>query len=366
MNVAGQDNVAGRRVPAVPPAVRKLDFLIIVYNRAAYLHRILKTGLALNMPGAYFVVMDDVSDQAENVPELGDVTVEAVCRSFADPRVIYSRNPENMGVARSLARYYRELCEADYTSLLNPKDEFIDGQPIREAIDKLDADPSLTFVAYPLRQGDLEAPDKPLLFQYDRMSGKEFISRHIADENLQHCCGYALMRVSNVRKVGIPNNLDLRSFGLEDASGIDHDMLFRMATLGDVDFTRNPPIRRWIGDGYTQRFPLTFAYAQYQYARRLVLELAPGKWISRADWKAYLAFRLMLILWGAMAVRRRYTRVVEADFSRLERHLRTPLWLYTLLESLRFRLWPSRRMVSLYVTAFMPWLPESVRDRFKE
>jgi hypothetical protein len=345
---------------------RKLDFLIAVYNRPAYLHRLLKTGLALNVPGAYFVVMDDCSSQAESVPGLGDATVEAVCRSFNDPRVIYSRNPENMSVAKSLARYYRELCDADYTSLLNPKDEFIDGEPICDALAKLDADPALSFVVYPLRQGDLEVADKLLDFQYARMTGKEFIARHIEDANLQHCSGYAVMRVSNAVAAGIPNNLDLRSYGLEDASGIDHDMLFRMATLGDVDFTANPPIRRWIGDGYTQRFPLTFGYSQYQYARRLVLELGPGGWISRKSQRDYLSFRLMLVLWGAMAIRSGYTGVVEKDFSRLGNHLRSPLWLYTALECLRFRIWPSRRMISLYVTAFMPWLPESIRSRFRE
>ena len=345
---------------------RKLDFLIIVYNRPAYLHRILKTGLALDMPGTCFVVLDDMSDRPENVPGLGEATVEEVCQSFSDPRIIYSRNPENMGVARSLGRYYRELCEADYTSLLNPKDEFIDGQPIREAIAKMDAHPQLSFVAYPLRQGDPETADKLLSFDYPRMTGRQFISYHIDDGNLQHCCGYALLRVENVRKAGIPNNLDLRSCGLEDASGIDHDMLFRMATLGDVDFTAHPPIRRWIGDGYTQRFPLTFGYSQYQYARRLVLELGPSGWISRKSQRDYLSFRLMLVLWGAMAIRSGYTGVVEKDFSRLSNHLRSPLWLYTALECLRFGMWPTRRMISLYVTAFMPWLPESIRAKFRE
>jgi hypothetical protein len=344
------------------PPKRKLDFLIAVYDRPAYLHRYLKTGLALDVPGINFVVMDDASSKSEEIPGLGKLTVEEVCRSFGDSRVIYSRNPTNMGVANSLVRYYRELCDAEYAALQNPKDEFVDGEPLREALAKLDANPSVSLLVYPIRQGDPENADTLFSLPYNRMPGKEFIARHIQDGNLQHCSSYAIVRVSDARRARIPQNLDLRAKGLEDGSGIDHDMLFRVAILGDVDFASGPPIRRWIGDGYTQRLPLTFAYTQYQYARRLVLELGRAGWISRESQREYLSFRLMLILWGAMAVRCRYTGVVEADFSRLAEHLGMPLWLYALLECVRFGIWPTRRMVSLYVAAFMPWLPERMKS----
>jgi hypothetical protein len=341
---------------------RRLDFLLPVYDRPAYLYRVLKTGLALDIPGSHFVVIDDASGKVEHVPGLGDATVESVCQSFQDPRVIYSRNPANMGMAKTLVRYYQELCDAEFTSLINPKDEFLDGAPIREALAKHDADPNLSLVVYPIRQGDPEDSDRLLSFRYERMTGKEFIARHIEDANLQHCSGYAVMRVEKARKAGIPRNLDLRSLGIDDAPGIDHDMLFSVAAIGDVDFVADPPVRRWIGDGYTQRFPLTFAYTQYQYARRLVLELGARGMMERRSQVQYLSFRLMLILWGAMAVRCRYTGVVEEDFSRPAKHLRVPLWLYAPMECLRFRMWPTRRMVSLYVTAFMPWLPKRLKS----
>jgi len=341
---------------------RRLDFLLPVYDRPAYLHRVLSTGLALDIPGAHFVVIDDASSgKVEQVPGLGDATVESVCRAFRDSRVIYSRNPENLGMANTLVRYYRELCDAEYTSLINPKDEFIDGAPIREALARHDADPALSLVVYPIRQGDPENSDRLLSFHYERMTGKEFIARHIADANLQHCSGYAVMRVQKAREAGIPRNLNLRALGIDDAPGIDHDMLFSVAAIGDVDFVSDPPVRRWIGDGYTQRFPLTFAYTQYQYARRLVLELGARGLMSRQSQLQYLSFRLMLILWGAMAVRCRYTGVVEDDFSRPGKHLKIPLWVYAPLECLGFRMWPTRRMVSLYAMAFMPWLPQRIK-----
>ena len=136
---------------------RKLDILIPCFNRPRYLHRILETGLELAIPGAYFVVFDDASDAPEDVPGLGMATTEAVCRSFGDDHVIHIRNPTNMGVAKSLTRYYAEFCDAEYTSLLNPKDEFINAAPIVGALAKLDDDPKLSFVVYPLRQVDRSA-----------------------------------------------------------------------------------------------------------------------------------------------------------------------------------------------------------------
>lgn len=57
---------------------RKLDFFISVYNRPAYLRDFLRTALAADMPGAHFVVFDDASDGAENVPGLGVVSTEQV------------------------------------------------------------------------------------------------------------------------------------------------------------------------------------------------------------------------------------------------------------------------------------------------
>jgi len=338
------------RLAVLPPKKRKLDFLIAVYDRPAYLHRILQTGLALDIPGAHFVVIDDNSSLVENVPALGHATVESVCRSFRDPRVIYSRNPRNMGVAKSLIRYYEDLCNADYTSLLNPKDEFLDGAPIREALAKLDADSGLTFVVYPLRQADRVTDDTPLSFDYDRMTGKEFIARHVEDPNLQHCSGYAVVRVSAARKAGIPRDLDLRSYNLEDASGIDHDMIFSVATEGDVDFVSEAPIRRHISGGYTERFPLTFGYCQYQYARRLMRELEPRGFVSAQTRRRYLGFWHMIMARGlVVALRHVHGTELEDGTSRIKSHLTVPFLIYLPLECLRFRVLPRRETVQTYL-----------------
>jgi hypothetical protein len=332
--------------------VRKLDFLIACFNRSKHLHHLLETGLAANIPGVHFIVFDDASTLPEEVPGLGPATLEDVCRSFRDDRIHYIRNPINIGVTRSLIRYYQEFCGATYTSLLNPKDEFIDGAPISEAIAKLDSDPTLSFVVYPLRQIDRAEDDRPLLFKYPRMSGKDFVAQHVRDPTLQHASGYAIMRVSAARKVGIPRDLDLRAHGLEDGSGIDHDMIFNMATTGDVEFVDKPPLRRKIVDGYTERFPLTFAYCQYQYARRLMVELEPRGFVSAETRRRYLSLWHLLIARGlVVAYRPVHGSELERGETRIRPHLRIPVLLFLPLECIRFGVLPRSDAIKTYVLA---------------
>lgn len=331
---------------------RKLDILIPCFNRPRYLRRILETGLQLDVPGAHFVVFDDASDTPEDVPGLGMATTERVCRSFRDDRVIYTRNATNMGVAKSLARYYAEVCDAEYTSLLNPKDEFISAAPIISALAKLDADPKLSFVVYPLRQVDRSDTDRPLLFNYSRMSGREFVAAHVRDPMLQHCSGYAILRVAALRRCGIPRDLDLRAYGLEDASGIDHEMIFNLATTGDVEFESEAPVRRTIVDGYTERFPLTFAYSQYQYARRLVAELEPRGFLSAETRRRYLGFWHLIMARGlVVAYRPVHGSEQERGVTRIRPHLPMPILLYLPMEAGRFRVWPRRETVVTYLLA---------------
>ena len=298
----------------------------------------------------HFVVFDDASNAPEDVPGLGIATTEMVCRSFGEERVIHIRNSTNMGVAKSLTRYYAEFCSAEYTSLLNPKDEFISAAPIVGALAKLDADPKLSFVVYPLRQFDRSETDKPLLFNYPRMSGREFVAAHVRDPMLQHCSGYAILRVAALRRCGIPRDLDLRAYGLEDASGIDHEMIFNLATTGDVEFESEAPVRRTIVDGYTERFPLTFAYCQYQYARRLMAELEPRGFVSAETRRLYLGFWHLIIARGlVVAYRHVYGSEQERGVKRIRPHLSMPILLYLPVEAGRFRVWPRRDAVTTYL-----------------
>jgi hypothetical protein len=337
---------------------RKLDFFLAVFNRPKFLHRILRTGLGLNLDGVHFVVFDDASQAVEVVPGLGPFSVEEVCRSFQDPRVIYVRNPTNIGFTKSLRRYYDEFCDADYVGLLNPKDEFIGRNAIANAIDKLDADPGLSMVVYPLQQTDRDNPDRSVLFDYDRMSGQAFVANYVRDSRLQHCGSYALVRVSAARSVDIPRSLNLREFGIDDGSGIDHDIIFRIATTGDVDFESVPPLRRDIRGGHTERFPLTFAYSQYLYARRLMDELEPIAFVSAETRRLYLSWWHLLIARGlAVAYNPVPGTTLEWKESRIRPHLRMPVLLFLLIECFRWRIWPSAETITTCLQAAGAMLP---------
>lgn len=335
--------------PSKQKVSRRLDFFLAVHNRPKALHHILQSGLAMNIPGIYFIVFDDASDSYEYIEGLGKANVEMVCKSFEDAPIIYVRNSTNIGFAKSLERYYNEVCDAKYTALLNPKDEFIDAAPLIEAIEKLDNDSKISLIIYPLQQKDRVENDKPLKFKYDRMSGREFIASHINDPMLQHCSSYGIMRVSSARKAGIPRNMDLRAFGLEDGSGIDHDLIFNVALTGDVDFVSEPIQRRTIVGGFTEQYPLTFAYAQYQYARRLMIELGKLGLVSRENVRKYLSFWLLLITRGLVVS---YIPVhgseQEKGVKRISPHLSLPILLYIPLEFLRFRILPDKEVFDTY------------------
>jgi hypothetical protein len=241
------------------------------------------------------------------------------------------------------------VCASDYTALLNPKDEFIGRAAIDSALAKLDADPKLSMVVYSLRQVDRLEVNRPLVFRYNRMTGPEFIAAHVRDELLQHCSSYAIVRVSAARMAGVPRNLDLRALGLEDGSGIDHDLIFNVATTGDVEFESDPPLRRSVVGGYTELYPLTFAYTQYQYARRLMVELEPRGVVSAETRRRYIGFWHLIIARGLIgAYRPVHGNEQEQGVARIRPHLPVPILLYLPVECVRFRVWPHADTVQLY------------------
>lgn len=330
-------------------AARKLDVLIPSFNRPAKLHHILKTGLALGIEETHFVVIDDGSTLSEDVQGLGAADTERVCRSFPAERVTYVRNAENVGLAIALTRYYREIGRARYTMLVNDKDEFIAKQPIVSALRKLDADADVSMVMLPLRQIDRATDDRPLLFDYPRMSGKDFLARYVQDTNLQHAGMYGIIRAEAIRKAGVPRPLNLRRFGLEDAFGIDIDFLMMIATTGDFEFESEAHVRRSVVAGMTERFPLTFAYSYYQYAKRAMLELRQRGFVDSKTVRTYIRWWLLLILRGlVVAYQPVHGTELEPGVGRIQPHLRMPILLYLIREALRFGVAPSAEMIGLY------------------
>lgn len=344
---------------------RILDVVIPSYNRPKLLYELLASGLELNVPGMNLVVIDDASTVVEQVRDLGEMSTQDVCESFHSDRVIYFRNPENMGLARSWERYHRELCDAHYTMSVVDKDEFVDPEPIANAIAKLDADPAISMVMLPLRQRDRVEEDRSLEFDYPRMSGREFLARYVEDNLLQHCGMYGVIRVSAAHSVGLPRPMYLRRYGLDDAFGIDIDFLLKLATTGDFEFENKAHVRRSLLEGATERYPLTFAYTYFQYAKRIMRELRTDGYISREAERTYIGFWLLLISRGLrVAYRPVHGSELEPGTKRIQPHVKIPIHLYLLLHFVRYRVIPNKEMRALYFDTAKIMIRDAFSKRF--
>lgn len=335
-------------------AERLLDVVIPSFNRPARLFHLLKTGLDLDIPGMSFVVIDDGSTYSEEVPGLGFVTTAQVCTSFKTKRVIYLRNKRNIGVAESWNRYYQDFCTASYTMSVTDKDEFIDRRPIIRALEKLQADDDVKMVIIPLRQKDRSEDDREISFSYPRMNAKEYLAQYVQDNALQHCSMWGIYRVDAVRAAGVPWSLNLRKYGLDDGFGIDIDFVFRVATQGDVEFEENAHVRRSTIEGGTEKYPLTFAYTYYQYAKRTMRELRRRGFVTADTERSYMKWWLLLISRGlVVSYRPVHGSELEQGTSRIRRHLPLPILLFLPFECIRHRILPTHEMTRLYSTAAM-------------
>lgn len=344
-----------KAVPTDPleDAPRRLDVLIPSYNRPARLHRLLATGLAMGLPGVFFVVIDDGSTALEDVPGLGHASTAQVCASFGTKRVVYIRNPQNIGVAASWQRYYRDFSTADYTMSITDKDEFVNPQPIASALRKLDADSKLSMVVIPLRNKDRGSDDRLMPFNYPRMTGSEYLAHYVQDNALQHASMWGIIRVDTVRAAGVPRSMNLRRYGLDDGFGIDIDFVFMVAALGDVDFETEAHVRRSTIGGATERFPLTFAYTYYQYAKRAMDELKARGVVTDETVRRYVALWLREMARGLIRAYDHVAGTEEPGTRRIRHHLPMPILLYLPTEYLRYGVRPPRETVNFYVTAAM-------------
>ncbi len=333
---------------------RKLDIVIPSYNRPKRLFTLLESGLALKMPGVYFVVIDDGSHVSEHINDsLKLMSTQQVCEYFNSPAIYYIRNPQNMGVARSWDRYYSEHCNATYTMSINDKDVLIDGVPILNAINKLDNDDLLSMVVLPILQKDRVNELISVGFSYKKMSNREFISKFVHDPSLQHCGNYGIKRVSCIKSAGVPRNMHLTDKGLDDAFGIDIDLLLLAASKGYVDFEDAPHLKKITMEGATERYPLSFAYTYYQYAKRVMQDLRDKDLITKQDAKHYLSMWLLLILRGlVVACRHVHGTELENGSDRLAKHLPIPIHIYLVTELVKYRIRPTAEMRELYFLSF--------------
>ncbi len=341
---------------------RLLDIVIPSYNRPQKLFSLLDTGLRLGMDGVTFVIIDDGSTVAEAIDGVGTLNTQQVCEHFHDPRILYIRNPENIGLARSWVNYYNGHADAKYTVSVVDKDVFLDKAPILNAIEKMEHDNSVCMVFIPLIQKDRTHEDLVIGFSYDKMSGREFISHYVRDTSLMHVGGYAIKRVQSIKDAGIPRNMNLTRYGLDDMFGIDIDLVFILATMGHVDFESAPHIKRSTLDGGTEKYPLTFAYTYYQYAKRAIDDLQQSDMINKEDAQRYLGMWHLLILRGLVVSNQPvHGSEMERGTSRIRRHLKLPIHLYLRREMRRYGVRPTAEMQQLFAMSLQQMLPKPLR-----
>lgn len=326
----------------------RLDIVIPTYNRPALLYRLIHTIFQMQLSGVRIVILDDASTVSEVVPGLGDASVKAVCESFGSDHIAYFRADTNRGIVALLTLYHRHFCAARYTLLMTDKDEFLDAAPIHHALSALDEDPALSMVLIPIVQKNRDGQERHLSCEYQKMSGATFIEKYVYDTNLQHAASFSIFRVSGIRAAGVPRLLNLRAYGLEDACGFDIDFLMMVAATGDVGFGTVPHVRHNVVGGFTEKYPLTFAYCYYQYAKRTMKELRLKGVVSKKTERDYLAWWNLLILRGLHAVRHPSDTREEKGTRRLSKHLKVNILIYCVWQCMRYQIWPTTEMKNLF------------------
>lgn len=326
----------------------KLDVIIPTYNRPRLLDRCVRSALALDVPGLRVVVINDGSTTRE---EIDDGTVQdtsSVMARFSDARLVYEKIQQNSGLGVVFETYAKRLMGSQYMTVINDDDVFIDGEPIKQALNKLDSDPEIALVQISLiRRSDDRQIDDVIDLPYQTMSGKDFMRAYIDGDPIKHTTMYGIFRTENVARTGALVSLRLRDYGLEDAFGIDTDFLFRMATTGKAAFINQPHVLRRETEGLTDRYPTSFAYCYYQYILRAISYLREHDFIEPSYVRKFIAWwmKVMLMSFSASLTMQKS----EKGDERVRRHLGYPLHLYILKQFLRFRIWPDKESRDLYM-----------------
>jgi len=100
------------------------SIIMATYNRANLLRRAIRSVLNQSYQNFELIIVDDASPD----------NTEEVCRSFADPRIVYHKHDHNRGVLAARNKGF-DLARGDYTAILDDDDELLPGA-LETAVDK--------------------------------------------------------------------------------------------------------------------------------------------------------------------------------------------------------------------------------------
>lgn len=317
----------------------KLNVVIPTFNRPRLLERALKSALLLGDLDYKVIVIDDGSTKIERLSDGTIGNTLQVINRLDDPRIIYVPKSKNEGLGKVFEDYVDKYASGDYVLFINDDDMFIDPEPLYEAVELMESDPDLAVVYLSLiRRSDDAAIESRIELPYPKMTGQEFFRRYSIDEEIRHTSIYGVFRTKFIAETNALRPIGLQEFGLQDAFGIDTDLVFRLLTKGKVGFVDKPYVLRRETAGLTERFPMSFAYCYYQYIRRAMEYMKTTNFLEPQYGRKFLRswFKIMLMMCSASM----HSPVSEEwGEQRIRQHLRFPLHVYILWQMARYRVW---------------------------
>ena len=337
---------------------RRIDVLVPTRNRPSKLYYLLKSGLALETPELNFIIFDDASTTREYIPDVGIFTTFEVVNYFNSKQICYFYSKKAIGVASHWETYFKSSNIGEYIMALPDKDEFISADALKDAMKVMSANDDVALVISPLKQIDRASDDRLIDFTYrGQLTDKQFYAAYINDNSLKHCAMWGLFRGKYIAEKRLPNSMELRNFGLDDGFGIDLDLVLNAVFGHKIYFLGNPIIKRSTLSGGTEKYPLTFAYTYYQYAKRVSTMLLIANKITLTDYKKYLLWWNILILRGAnVSLNPVHGTELENGVDRIKQSLKINLHLYLLIQLYKFRLMPNKEYLHTFIKTGINYL----------
>ena len=197
---------------------------IPTYNRSALLRSSLQSVLWQSLRDVEVIVSDNASTD----------DTEDVVRSFRDPRVVYDRNPENVGLFANLSRCLR-LGSGRYRVVLPDDDLMLPGNLARK-VEFLERHPTAAMVHSGFRFLDAAGDPAGPAVNWARLAvetlepGPSFVRRSIALGGLV-CVSSVMLRSEHVAG---------ERFDADDGPYADMALWLRVAGRGDVGFIPDP------------------------------------------------------------------------------------------------------------------------------
>lgn len=113
-------------------SLARVSVVIAAYNAASYLHQAIDSVLNQSLLDWELVVVDDGSS---------DDTAEIIS-SYPDSRIVFLRNPKNLGQTASLNRALRELVSGEYVARVDA-DDFAKPTMLHEMLRRMEQEPAL-------------------------------------------------------------------------------------------------------------------------------------------------------------------------------------------------------------------------------